>query len=1116
MPAKISLSFALIALIGMLFGCADPIDMTRQEYERGTLGEELYKQLHRDLLRTEEDSTRKAAALEEEREAFISAIDTMMPASAIPGVEEFVVELLPLYDDNRLPDLIRKLGFVYDDIVASEDLRRAWVRMAKVRAHYQNLETDADPIARIIEYPRLRELTLFTMELILDHDGLNNDGSENSGENDYVRRLLLSARDQLLDPADPREIHRTVAALTDMLLQNDTRFAGGVERQPLWAVQLDHRGLAAPNLSEGGLPAVFTDSNGDQLPDVDGAGRFTNRDNGVFVIPPFGTPNEVLVPVSGLPALRRDEMGRALDQAAEPVFDYVDLNQTPLGFVIRRAPDLVNRGIVVDSMIGVEGLLGELDTTSDDYPHFTKETPLLDLAYAGLNALAFESVPDLLEGVSILLDESTRELATLLVVMEANSGIADRHDAHLEENNAFIDDLAPYLYELSQHKGLLDELATALQDPMTNNALVAMIELNSTYNPAIRPALDGTYNTQAAACFGMAVGSQARFDCLRAVDSTEIFAGDVDHTLPEGTGNTSLAQRLMHLVHDAYTSPFHMVIEEATLFDTDISELADLGALITIPDVAVAFFDSVAGNFCLVDYVNVDQLRANSTLNLLVQLLDAVGIAENDEDLAQVVAELVVALSSQLGVHLDECPGPDQLLRFFNLPTYEMSLGPADIRLESTICSAGYQFPTHHADSMYAAEAAGALDGLYPILKVLSDRGLTPLFAEIIHAVYRHYPGPASSYFHADGAPEDFVYSNARSFEPVLTELFEQGRLIDAIQDVLAALQAIELSNGGDVATTLEDLLGHLFDSSLDIESLRGETSVQRGDGVLTSMSYFYLLTNALDRVDRWVNGTDAEDAWERAAEELMDLLLEVTELEDGSGVFADPGSPALVTVLTQHLASHLTRHRTDGRLVEELTEDYFDAVEETLTSRGFAAVIELMTDVRLNADDQALFDDFILYLTEEDELAIRAGLSVLYDALVGTNDGFSYPAVAPFFGRIVDPERVFDVDATEDVPLVTHLAQVLNETMIVDVDGIGIDLIRRGVISENPGQDPPATVIGRIIRQINRLEPGSSDSVSAEDMASLYGKIAAFIRDDHRGLERAFEAVQTRGGPLQ
>jgi len=1114
MPVRISTPFALIVLIGLLIGCADPIDMTRQEYERGTLGEELYKQLHRDLLRTEEDSDRKAAALEDEQEAFISAIDTMMPASAIPAVEDFVVELLPLYDDNRLPDLIRKLGFVYDDIVASEDLRRAWVRTTRVRAHYQNLDTDADPIARIIEYPRLRELTLFTMDLILDHDGLNNDGSENSAENDYIRRLLLSARDQLLDPADPREIHRTVAALTDMLLQSDPRFAGAEEHKPLWAVQLDYRGLASPNRGDGGLPAVFTDSNGDQLPDVDGAGRFVNRDNGVFVIPPFGTPSEVLVPVSGQPALRRDAMGRALDQDEQPVFDYVDLNQTPLGFVIRRVPDLVDRGIVVDSMIGFEGLLGELDTTSQDYPHFTTETPILDLVHAGLNALAFDSVPDLLEGVSILLDEHTQALATLLVVMEANSGIGDRHNAHLEEDNAFFDDLAPYLYEISQHKGLLDELATALQDPMINNMLIAMIELNSSYNPAIRPPLDGPYNTQAAACFDLDVGSQARFDCLRAVDDLEIFAGDVDHTLPEGTGNTSLAQRLMHLVHDGSGSPFHMIIEEATLFGVDISELADLGALLTIPDVAAAFFDSVAGNFCLVDHVNVDQLRANPLLNVLVELLDAIGLANNDGDLAQLVTDLIVALSDELGVHLDECPGPDQLIRFFNLPSYELSLLGADLRLANGFCTAGYEYQSHHADSLYAAEAAGAVDGLYPLLKVLSDRGLTPLFAELIRDLYRHYPGPEALYYHEDGTPEDLVYSNARSFEPVLNEFFEQGRLIDAIQDLLAALQAIELSNGGDIGTTLEDLLSHLFDSSIEIESLRGETSVQRGDGVLTSMTYFYLLTNALDRVDRWVNGTEAEEAWERASEELMDLLLEVRELVDGSGIFADPGSPALVTVLSQHLASHLTRHRTDGRLIEELTVDYFDAVEESLTSRGFAAVIELMTDVRQNADDQALFDDFLLYLTEEDELAIRAGLSVMYDALVGTNDGFSYPAVAPFFGRIIDPERVFDVDATEDVPLVTHLAQVLNETMIVDVDGIGIDLIRRSVISATPGQDPPATVVGRVIRQINRLEPGSSELVSADDMASLYSKIAAYIRDDHRGLERAFEAVQTRGGP--
>ena len=1108
---------SILALV-LISACVEPTDMTRPDYERGTLGEEVYNQLYRDLLRSPENGVGKAAAIEAEREAFINAIDTLLPADEIPPFEEFMLELLPYYDDERIPDLVRKLAFIYDGVEENEGLRDAWVRTRQVRSGYQHETTDTDIIERIIAFPRLRELTLFTTDLILDHDGVDEHGQPDPSENDYFRRLMLSVRDELNAPADPADIHRNVALLADLLLRPDTRFAGLTTPSPMWAVNLDPRGLVEASVSGQVLLPFFTDADGDGLPDVDTDGRFLDRDLNAFVVRPYGQPREVFHPVPSQGSVTRDELGRAFDENGQPMFNYLDLNHTSLGYVVRRAPELVERAVLVDTFSGLEGILGELDR-SGEYPHYTTETPLLDVADAALRAIDFDTAPSLLTGLSMLLEGHTAEIATLIVTFDSYSGIGERYDAHTEPDNTLFDDLLPYLYEISQHKGLLDELVTVLQDPMTNRALLSLAELNGVYNDAIRPALDGPYNTAVAPCFELDGGSVERYDCIRNIgesERSEIYSltDQVDHTLPEGPGNTSLAQRTLHLIHDGTDGDFSMIIEEARIGDWDISELADLGALITIEGVSAAYFDSIAGNFCLEDQVNLDALHENALLELLVDLLDALGLVNNDEDLAKMVADLIVLLSDSLGVHLDPCPGPNQLLRFFNLPVYELNLGPVYLRLANGHCGAGYVYQEHHTDTLYAAEASGVTDGLYPLMKVLSDRGLAQLLAELIHDVYHHYPEYGANYRLADGTPEDFDESGLRSFEPVLIEVFEDERVAPAVQDLLAAIQSIEPTPEQGLVTALEGAVEHLFDETTGVTNRRGDDMTQQADGVLTPMTHFYLLMDAFDRVDLWIDGTESEDAWSRSADELVDLLLKTIEEPDGSGRFEDPGSPALATALTAHLGYQLQRKLTAGELHSALTDDYIEGIEEAITSRGFAAVVELVNDVRSDPADQELFDELMLYLTEEDEATIRMGATVLFDLLLGTTDRFAYPSVAPFFANLFDPDRQFAVDATADLAMVTHIAQVLREIVVIDEDEVAMDVIRRGFITPRNGDDAPLAVIGRVIRQINRVDAGSTEEVSSEDLRALCQAVADYIRDEHRGFERAFSLIQDRRGP--
>lgn len=1086
--------------------------MSRPAAERGTLGEELYAVLLRDLARSPRNGDGKALALESEGDAFVLAVDTVLPADALPAFEAFVLELLPLWDDDTLPDLVRKLAEIYDALARDQDVQAAWLRIVDQRAGYVHDAAVVDTIERLAEFPRLRDLALFTTDLVLAHDGLDATGAEDPAEADHLRALLRSVRDTLREPADPTDRYRTSYLLGDLLLRPDARFAvPGAVTEPLLAVRLDPRGVVQANTAS----RLFSDADGDRLIDLTPDGTaFLSRTSRPFRVAPYGPPLESFALSEAGAVLRRDELGRALTDTEDFVYDYVDLNQTPLGYVIRRTPELIERGVILDTFEGLHGVLGPVVET-DGAAHYSADTALLDVAEAALLALDYDAVETLLETGAALLRAHEDTLATLMVVFERNGDVAERYDAALAPNNTLVDDLLPYVYELAQEPGLLEDLATALRDPISREILPSIADLGAHWNPAIRPAPDGPYNSSVASCLGVyPVGSRERFDCLRSGDRSDIFVGEVDPRQPEGDENTSLAQRLMHLIHDGTDAPFEMYLEAATLFDANLTEVTAIGTILTIPDVAVAFFDSIAGNFCIIDHVEVDRILANETTAGIVRLAELLGVTTSDpDDIAQLMTDIIVLLSDNLGVHMDECPGPDQMLRFFNLPRYEMELGPFYARLASGTCNEGYLFQEHHADALFAAEATGSLDALYPVIKVFSDRGLTPLLADLIRDMYRHYPEPGAVYTRADGTPTDSLFTGIRSYEGAMVEIFGDPAMSDAIIEVVSVLQDLELTSGEDPVAALQGLLLNVLAPTPGLATRGGIATATRGDGSETEMTRFYLLSEAREALDAQLDEAPAaREAWERASEALTDLLLEVEEDADGRGVFVDRGAAALATAVLEHARTHFRRHRAEGDLSTLLTTDYLDELESLLTARGLYAAVQLIDEVRADPADQALFDELLLYLTEEDASTERAAISIAYAAILGTSDARSYPAIASFFAEVLDPDRRFAVEATADLPLPTHLAQLLQRAVELDEEGVAIDLLVRGIVP-SAGVEAPFTVIGRVLRQINRVDAGSLEPVTTADLAALYAEIAAYIRDDRRGLERAFTLVQERNG---
>ncbi|MBN1944738.1 MAG: hypothetical protein JW797_03635 [Bradymonadales bacterium] len=1104
----------LLAVPLFLTACTEPLDLTRPTMERGTLGEELFAIFLRDLRRSPDQAEAKAAAFLAQEEHFVRAIDTMIPADQGDAVKGFLLDLLPLWDDDSLPDLIRKVAFVLEEVQSSEPLLAAWSRTLKVRRDFLHPDATVALLDRVARFDRLSDLATVATDLVREHDGLSGDGQPALEENDIFRRLLLSARDRLLDPADPADRYRTMVLLSELLLQEDLRFAAPSDPSQAWAVRLDLRGLAAvARTDQGSLNYLFRDDDGDDLADIDAEGLFGGSSGQPFWVAPFGTPfrSEAIAP--GV-VVFRDDLGRARDPRDDLIYQYVDLNWTAVGYLVRRLPDLVGEGLLSDLSKGLDGLLGELDR-SGEFPRFTAATPLLDLTDAAFELLDFDWLPELAEGLAILLTDHEELVATLLLVIQDAGDIVEEIGCQMEPDNALVDDVLPYLDEAMATEGLLAALLEGMEDPVFAMLFEAMDDLMSYSKQHIAYIPDSPYFQAADLCLATTSGGTLdRYHCLRTIPRDEIFEVPTDHDAVTGPASISLSQRLVHLIYVASETPYQMVIESVAFSEDGEPFIEDLGPIIWVPDTAASFFDSVVGNFCLIDYVNMELFEQDELLSSVRLLAELLGLAETEGDFAELVVDIVVTLSDQIGVHLDECPTANQTLRFFNLPEYVIRGGPLVVRLAPPLDGEGFVFSHNVVDSLIAAEAVGALEALYPLLKPLSDRELTPLLGRMVGDMYRYYPEPSQSYQIADGTWADLPYSGMRRYEPALVQIFRDDRLAPTLVELAGALLSVPLSIDKPFHEVIQELAARALTPGAGLANRRGETTALRGDGQPTPMTRFYLLKGALDALDQAVQADpETEAAWERAADTLVDLLLELEEDAEGRGHFADRGGPALGSVAAAHAHRQTSRLREEGVFHQKMQADYPQYFEDLLTSRGFAALVELLREVRSDPEEMALVEDLLLFLMEADEAAPSAGLKLLYSLLFVTTDQLGYPEVARLLAHVLDPQRSFAVSSTPDLPLVSHLATLVGRMLELDDQDAGLDLIRR-TLAEYAPKDSPLSVLIRVVRDIHRMAPGSADPCSAADLGEIMGALVRFIRDDVRGLERLIGLIQGRGGP--
>ncbi|MBI4576511.1 MAG: hypothetical protein HY722_09650 [Planctomycetes bacterium] len=379
--------------------------------------------------RIDRSTTRRAEKLEvwdRNRDAFVRAIHTTVPADVTRGLLRTLDAVLPLVDDGTLPAITRDMAEVARRITSdpADPNREVLAALAEVLTGKasRRLYLPGEPtevVGRALAYPQSGEVIRAVAQLVRFNDGEDDLGRPN-GEQDLVAQVQGAASRALKGltvPAVPGGGAAGGGAAASSYLRDlleEATLTGPVQLgPPAWAVRVDPRGLPVVRAdpATGTLYPPFVDRDGDLLADVDAQGRPVDAAGSPVDAAPFGT--------SGF----RDADGRALAYDGRPLYAYFDAKRTHLGLLARFVGRLLAAGVHEDLVAVLVPALGprvrhDAGTPADpldDYDGYASRTPAADLIWGLAETARSDSMWRLTEGLADLADARPAELEAALV-----------------------------------------------------------------------------------------------------------------------------------------------------------------------------------------------------------------------------------------------------------------------------------------------------------------------------------------------------------------------------------------------------------------------------------------------------------------------------------------------------------------------------------------------------------------------------------------------------------------------------------------------------------------------------------------------------------------------------
>lgn len=1087
-------SLISIIFVGSLSGCQKDYDFERQDTPTRTLGHELFVIWKKDAERAAVNAEAKTQMLDENYIEFVDAVDTIAPEDQLEEVDTFLQNVLKVVDEGILPAITRRLRALLIEAVDDIALMSALATPTGPDAEsFVSLQSAPNIAGFVTAYPRLPEFLSMIARIGLENDGVNEDGLFDPEEPDSVTNITRSFV-QMLEDAEVSDDEPLAVTLRDLAMVPDPRYTADEDISPIWVVLYDDRGYPLPVMIDGSPGFPFVDDDSDGLADLNAQGEFIYKNGGSGTLDPFTREESIDDPVV------RDESGRALLPGGDPVYQYVDLHNTGLGFLVREFQPLSAEDTLYDMLVAFQAIMGPKTVQTDEdgaYQGYSDDHPLADLSYAMVHMMDIPEMPSFMRGLSELMERKPEALAKLFYALDRVIDVLNQYpDAAMTDDQTLVYDLMPHLRELVNNPELFADVLWAFRQPISKKTGESMGTLLRFKDNDAVPAPGGPYDS----CFSQCreshqIGTLPRYSCIRACPNEELFSEPMDFDAPESERGRSLLQKFLHLVRDAGGVEYRMTIREASI---DGRPLPELPPLMALPGAGEAYLRSIAGMLDLADFVP-DEVWTSD----LGDLLSLLGVDAGN------VASLLSTLSPLFGAELDRVPRPDQITRLFNQEDLRFETDRIVLDVDDPVCKDQYVMSKHLAYGLFVGEASGTIDTIYPLAVAFSTHDAESTLAGIFSVIHDHYAGDASLYKTRSGGPSQMKASDIRSYEEALEVILTDDELFVALNEFAIAIDEVEAETDIPMTEDLRKFLQHGLEK--DFRTRNGDDYVIIDDGsTLTNPSRLEVMLHAIGEASKRLEAVpETRQRLRDAVGNVADVAIGAEKDTSGEPRFKRPGSPVLAAHLTRYFSVRAQEEIDSGDFSQWLQVELVDFLDDIWTSRMMAGLVDLASNTLENDADRQLIDDFVSYLFGSQEGRAQIAIAT-HQMMVSSINSEVWIPVAKFLARALDPDRDWGVEPRGRTPMLTLGAEMLAKTLEYDPQNTGIFLINRG-LQRKSGQDTPFTVLLDVIAAYFSPDPLADQLQSPEDYRIFFDELARYLEDDVHGVERLYELVGRR-----
>lgn len=1064
------LAAALITAASSLsIGCMDEIVPEREVRDYGTFGTELYNIVYDNSAYSKDHSSPEfLSTFSSQREEFIDAVDTSAPTEELDALNQVFIDIVPLYENMLYTGTLRKASVVMDEFRHDKASIEALTWMSVSPSLFLEPEK-VNPIGRVFGYNDASGIMDELLSIMLK------DGASKSSATNRILKEVSTAAAELEANTSP---NRFVRRVVDMLLDPKDVYAPSGTYTPQSAARLDEIGRPMVRSEMAHLSGNY-DEMGYRLIS---AGQ---------TIGPFemtGNPSGFSL-VDG-----------QVKYEGQPVFETIDLQKTPLAYLVRESDVLLTDDTLDDGLRAVQTLLGEPKTYTDEhgtYTGYSDDTPLLQILSALMTTLDHDSVGANFEAVSQVLEKHQDVVSRLFYDIDHILDIWDETPSNFSGDNNLIDRLLPELLLIAQEPGLLEDLFMALDDPRAAKIAPFLAELAERRKDFIDVDWEGAYNKCFLSCDEKYdVGTFERMDCIRACPRDEILGtSKAEHSKAETMENRSLFQRTAHLMWETSGTPYDIHADLLTVAGNDLTSVGQaLGTMISFDNLAEAYLQTITGDLHLVDHLS-------STFMKLSVLIGDDGTT---------VAQLLTLLTDNLfGIKLSIDPTTAEVTRLFNMAMISSQGDNYRLDLNTADCRSGFKCRESNADVLYAIEAVGLVDALYPLIDVFNKHGKTDIIARVVAIIFEYYPTGAVEYKDSTGKALALTPSDFRSLEPVLIRALQETDIVADFGAFGDSLLDVELEDGSKLAARFEKFVTYILTPDSSLRNIHGDEYTKDPQGkIISPLSPAYLYIDAIRELG------DILDANPKTEEQLSHFLegvgkitIKTVKKSDGSVEFEKPGGIQLAADLVSLLRTLWVEKTESGTRKAWIEEEAIPNIREAASNRLLYAYFELFNELDSRPMGLEKFRRFILYLMESGSNSpthLTGAGYLLGDMLL--ND-IHLTSLAHVLSSPLDPDRVWHVEGFSELSFVITLMTCVDAFNECDPTHVCNRVFYRLFETDTRKRSNLMRILD-VGASLFRVNPGSSERRTSDDMQVYVDFVHDLFTDDDRGIERIYGVI--------